>query len=238
MKQLSENWFVEPLFDYEYKSYEIMAYAKAIEQRFSESKFYPYLSEVQRHIRNLEAFSKAKSDMEAQMRSELKDIDLQKLALIRDALPDDSGLISELNDIISFAQKRFEFLQSSGSKVLNELSKFIEISPLGMLGALENPGFLLFKHESNIRIYTYRFRYVRRPFGSENYKDVCTAYHSELTAHRFSNLNHIKWDLVKSQKGLDQAVNAYLVESKLALPQYETLVPFAKEYLIKTATAA
>ncbi len=237
MKQLSENWFVEPLFDYEYKSYEILAYAKGIEQCFSEIKLYPYLSEVKRHLHDLEAFSKAKSDLDAQMRSELKKIDLYRLKLIRDALPDQSGLISELNDIISFAQERFENLQISGNKLLTELSKFIEISPLGMQGSAENPGFLLFKCDSRIRIYTYHFRYVRRPEGNENYKDVCTAYHSELTAPRFSNLNHIKWDLVKAQRGLNNAVNAYLVESKLTIPQYETLVPLAKEYLIKTATS-
>lgn len=238
MKQLSENWFVEPLFDYEYKSYEILAYSQGIQQCFSESKFYPYLSELQRHIHNLEAFRKAKSEMEGQMRSELKEIDLQKLALIRDLPADESGLISELNDIITFAQERFHHLQTSGRQVLSELSKFVEISPLGILGSVENPGFLLFKHDSKVRVYTYRFRYVRRPLGSDNYKDVCTAYHSELTTQRFSNLNHIKWDLVKSQRGLEQSVNAYLVESRLALPQYETLVPIAKEYLIKTATAA
>lgn len=235
MKQLSETWFIEPLFDYEYKSYEVMAYVQGIESHFAESKFYPYLDQVRKLLQGLEGFRLAKEGLEARLRSQLVEVDLQKLRLIREALPDSGGLISELDEIVKFAEKTLDQLQVEGQKQLDTLACNVAISPLGIIGPQGKPGLLLFRQWNAMRVYSYEFRMVRRPFALEAYKDVSTRYITEVTLGQFSNYSTIKWDMIKSQPALNvSASNAFLIETDALLPHYETLLPLAKQFLIKT----
>lgn len=236
MKQLSETWFVEPLFDYEYKTYEVMAYAQSMESRFSERKLFPYLDDVKRLLHNLDAYRAAKEDISENLRTELLEVDFNRLKMIREALPDSSGVMAELDGIVRFASHTLGNLYREGSAILDELLNAVEITPLGILGAAENPGWLLFRKPRSVRIYSYHFRLVRRPFGNDSYKDVCTKYHSEITAGRFENLNAVKWELMNSSEVVTRAApNAFLIETGLKLPQCETLMPIAKHFLIRSA---
>jgi hypothetical protein len=234
MKQLSVNWFVEPLFDFEYKTYEVLAYAKSVTDQFAQHRFYPYIDEVVQHKALLDGFIHAKASVEGKLRSDLIELDLDHLRLIREQLPDSSGLIRELDSILHFASRTFTKLQSAGMDQLASLSEKVEITPVGIQVSAEHPGFLFFRKGSSVRIYSYRFRLVRRPYSAGAYKDVCTQYLSELSTHQFTNYSHIKWDLIKSQKSFaSTALNAYLVETSANLPQHETLIPLAKQFLIK-----
>lgn len=236
MKKLSETWFAEPVFDYEYKTYEVMAYAKSMEDRFSQRKFFPYLDDVKRTLHNLDAYRTAKAQMTDGLKTDLLELDLRRLQMIRAALPDNSGIMATLDEIVNFAAQMLGGLYKEGTEILDQLSREVEITPLGIHGGALNPGFLFFRKPRSVRIYTYYFRLVRRPWSKESYKDVCTRYHSEIAAGPFDNLNAVKWDLMGREKGLgSKAPNAYLVHTDIQLPQYETLLPIAKRYLIKTA---
>jgi len=236
MKQLSETWFVEPLFDYEYKTYEVMAYAKNMESQFSERKFFPYLDDVKRLLNNLDAYRAAKAEMGDSLRTDLLEVDLKRLKMIREALPDNCGIMAELDGIVRFASHTLGNLYREGSAILDELLSDVEITPLGILASADNPGWLFFRKSRSVRIYSYHFRLVRRPFGNNSYKDVCTNYHSEITTGRFENLNAVKWELMNKSDIVSRATpNVYLVETGLRLPQCETLLPIAKHFLIRSA---
>jgi len=234
MKQLSETWFVEPLFDYEYKSYEVLAFAKEVKKHFESSRLFPYLAEVSRHTSMLKAYRLAKEAIGGSLRTDLLEIDLKRLQLIRDAIPDKGGVMAELDQIIAFAEEVFERTHQEGNHLLEDLTDMIEIHPVGIVAAPGSPGYLLFRRDQKIRVYSYHYRLVRRAFTTEAYKDVCTQYHSEWTLSRFENVHTIKCDLIKGQRQSSvAATNAFVVETSLDLPQYETLLPIAKQHLIK-----
>lgn len=232
MSTLSDTWFVEPLFDYEYKTYEVMAYVHKVSLQFSLQKFFPHLAELRSHLHNIEGFQKAKMEMTDQLRTELVEVDLRRLQLIRNALPDNIGIMAELDEIVNFAAKALEQLQNEGRKQLEALKPQIEIVPLGVLGPAGHPGYLFVRAGKSLRIYTYHFRWVRQAYAINQFKDVCTHYHSEVPVTPFMNFQAVKWDLIKSAPALR---NAYLVESGVDVPYCETLIPIAKEFLIRTA---
>lgn len=236
MKQLSETWFIEPLFDYEYKTYEVLAYAKGMESQFSERKLFPYLDDVRRLLHNLDAYKAAKADLSENLRTDLLEVDLKRLAMIREALPDSSGVMAELDGIVNFAAGTLGNLYREGSAIVDELTKDVEITPVGITGFAENPGWLFFRKPHSVRIYSYHFRLVRRPMGNQSYKDICTKYHSEVAAGRFENLNAVKWELMNTCTTVNRSTpNTYLVETGLRIPHYETLLPIAKRFLLSTA---
>ncbi len=237
MATLSDTWYVEPLFDYEYKTYEVLAFVGGMEKQFSLHKLFPYLSELRKQINNLEDFRKAKTEMSEGLRRELLDVDLRRLQLIRASLPNEQGIMDELDEIIKFAVKAMEGVQVAGEKQLDDLKNQVNISPLGVLGAPDNPGFLLVQANGWWRIYNYHFRLVRQLYNAEPFKDVCTQYLYEVKQRPFMNLNAVKWELVKKQPALHGSViNAYAVEAQIDLPYYETLMPIVKDYLIRTVT--
>ncbi len=235
MKNLSETWYVEPLFDYEYKTYELLSYIQGVDAQFSENKLQPYLAHLRRHIDQLIAYRYAKEEVEGGLRRELSDIDLKKLRLIRAAIPDEQGVMAELDAIIAFAEERLNMLYRDGAQLLDQLSEEVYIEPVGILGAPDQPGWLLFRKPKSVRVYSYHFRLVRRPYSQESYKDVCTTYLTEIEAGRFSNLSSVKWSLLKMRGAAENhAPNAYAVEAQSDLPQHETLLPIAKAFLIST----
>lgn len=236
MKSLSENWLVEPVFDYEYKTYELMAYTKGIEAEFEKSKFYPYLDELKKHLYSLEEFTKIKDGISQAMRTDLVEVDLKRLAMMRASLPDNGGIIAELDGIVNFAKVRLEQLRKVGVQKFDDVAALVEIAPLGMLGSSRNAGFLFFRRNGEINVYSYHFRLVRRPFDNEAYKDVCTRFHSKIAASRFASLQNIKWDFIKALPPMERiSTNVYTVEAQISLPQWETLLPLVKLHLIKTA---
>lgn len=232
MVKLRDTWLVEPIFDFEYKTYELKAYSRDLSKCFSEMKYYPYLPELERHMALIETYRTLKAEMEGRFRRELCKIDLKRLEMVRERLPQDSGVIAELDEIIDFAREHLMELYKNGRKSLDDAVEKVQISPLGIVSASTQKGFLLFRKSQTTRIYTYEMRLVRRPGISEKYKDVKSQYLTEISTGMFTNFNEIKWDLLKREKG-QAAQNAFLVETNTELPQYETLLPLAKHYILE-----
>lgn len=78
------------------------------------------------------------------------------------------------------------------------------------------------------RIYKYRYRFVRRPYESEAYKDVMTEFLDERTTGRFPNFRELKMQYREKNE-----INTYLIETETEIPVFETLLPVAKEFLLQ-----
>jgi len=233
MVNLSETWYVEPVFDYEYKTYQLRSYTKSLAERFSEWKFYPYLNELRAHLERLEEFKLVRAELQKNLRREVTRIDLDRLKLIRKSIPEDTGVISELGEIVDFAIVHLSHHYRDGLQNLDELRTQVQISPLGIFTGFQDSGFLFFRKTTSTRIYSYHLRIIRRSVADEVYKDVQTTFIDEISTGMFTNFNDLKWDLIRSTRK-PEITRAYLVETNSAFPQYETLLPIAKCYLINT----
>lgn len=230
MNQLSKNWIIEPVFDYEFKTYQALAYTSSAEKNFEKKKLFPYLIDIKQHIDRLAAFRDSVLKLENGIRTELLGADPETFELIY-RTPSENEVSEFLREVISFALEKFNPVYQRGLEEKIEVANNISITPVGILLPETFGGLLFLERFRRTRIYEYRYRIVRRPLKEEVYKDVRTNFVDELDTGMFPNYRNMKLDYLK-QMGKDQEMNTYLIETDMDLPTFETLMPVVKERLI------
>jgi len=230
MSRLSNDWLIEPVFDYEYKTYQILAYTSQAKKWFKKSMLFPYLPEIQSHIRRLSIYKQSVLHLENELRTDLIGVDFNQLKLIRERLSDD-GVMETVNDVLEFALENLSLTYQSGLSEKESLLEQISISPVGILSPEKSGGLILLNNSGKTRIYKYSYRFVRRPYESDSYKDVITEFLDERTTGRFPNFGEMKMQYRKKNE-----INTYLFETETEIPVFETLLPVAKEFLLQKET--
>jgi hypothetical protein len=228
MTRLSDSWYAEPLFDFEYKSYQLMAYERDLTGHFAALRFYPYLPEVHRHLERIQAFRLMKASFESGLRTTLTGIDEQRMQLTREGVEHHSGLLHEVDSILSFAERRLANTYDEGLAKYERTAQEVHMEPVGIEVEGCKWGYLLLRRSTRTRLYTYSIRMVQRPVADEHYKDVVTNYVDEISTSRFTNFGDVKIQLIRA---FNTPGNAYLIESAIDLPAAETLLPIAKQRL-------
>ncbi|HKK40017.1 MAG TPA: hypothetical protein VJ949_11410 [Cryomorphaceae bacterium] len=227
MSRLSNDWLIEPVFDYEYKTYQILAYTSQAEKRFEKSMLFPYLSDIQSHLRNLTLYKQSVLNLENELRTDLIGININQLKLIRQRIEDD-GIMNTLNDVLEFALEKLSSTYQLGISEKEHLMGQINIRPIGLLSPENTGGLILLNNSKKTRIYKYSYRFIRRPFESDSYKDVITMFLDERTTGRFPNFRELKMQYRERNE-----INTYLIETESEIPVFETLLPVAKEFLLQ-----
>ncbi len=227
MSRLSNDWLIEPVFDYEYKTYQVLAYTSQAQQRFEESMLFPYLPDIQNHLRKLNLYKQSVLNLENELRTNLIGIDLKQQRLIRERLSD-NGVMSTLNDVLEFALEKLSSTYQLGISEKENLMEQINIRPIGLLSPQSKGGLILLNSSKKTRIYKYTYRFVRRPYESESYKDVMTQFLDERDTGRFPNFRELKMEYRETHE-----INTYLIETETEIPIFETLLPVAKEFLLQ-----
>lgn len=224
---LSKDWLIEPVFDFEYKSYQIMAYTSRAQQKFERSMIFPYLSDIYFHLSNLNSYQEGIASLESEMKSDLLGFDLKNQQLIREDLRDGS-VVRTLQEVADFANNKLGFLYQMGLEEKEKLRELIQISPVGIVGATNTGGLLLLNQNRITRIYKYQYRMVRRPREMEVYKDVVTEFIGERSVGVLPNFQKLKMEYASEGE-----YNTYLVECAESIPVFETVIPLTKEYLLE-----
>lgn len=228
---LSDNWFLEPVFDFEYKSYQVLGYAQSLNSHFADMLFYPYIDDLTRHLQRLQKYVQAKAELESRLHREIEELDFENKKIIKKSVDDQNGLISELQEILLFAQNHFDSTLKYASIELANLSKEIEIQQLGLSDLNLERGILLFRRPTFTRIYNYTLRAVQRPGNIQVHKDLKTNYVQDVSTGAFTNFNEIKWNILKSTGNMSGS-NAFLIQANRDFPHYELVMPIVKKHLI------
>jgi hypothetical protein len=234
MQYLAQNWFLEPVLDFEYKSYEVLGYTQKLEKVFDQWRFFPYFDEFATHIQQIKSYRKAKAVLEEKLKRDIEKIDLQQMKLVKAGISGTSTEMAQLEEILRFAAGKFEEMERLGREQLNLARNELEISPLGLIDLNNSNGLLLFRKLDSTRIYEYAFRAIRRPGNKYSYKDLRTNYLTEINTGRFANYSDIKWKAIKNA-GATTGTNAYLISTNVEIPYFATLMPCVKNYLIAQA---
>jgi hypothetical protein len=227
MIRLSKDWLIEPVFDYEYKSYQILAYTAQAQEKFEKSMIFPYLGDIQFHIRNINSYQEAITGLEKEMKTDLIGIDLKRKQLIREDLKEDA-VVATLHEVAEFASYKLANIYQRGMEEKEKLKELIHISPVGILGATNTGGLLLLNQARKTRVYKYQYRMVRRPHGNEAYKDVVTQFIGERNVGILPDFQKLKMEYVSGGE-----YNTYLIECDSSVPVFETVMPITKEYLLE-----
>ncbi len=232
MDRLSKDWIIEPVFDYEYKTYQALGYLHRVSEKFDNGFLFPYLTELKWHCDQLDEYRKAALKFEGSIRTELLGLNLEEYRLIRKKFNKNEAL-EMVHRLLEFAGSRFITVYNHGLEEKRNILSHVNISPVGLLYPKRgNTGLFFIEGQPSTRVYEYTYRFVQRPNQDEAYKDVMTTFLGEVDLGMFPNYSDLKLEYIRKSNHRGD-VNTYLVETDIELPAFETLVPMVKEFLLR-----
>lgn len=231
MKKLTDTWFIEGYIDFELKKYTILAYLQEINACFDAYKLYPQLGDVIFHYNNLVAFRENKRYLQEQFPKRLTGIQLEKLELVYEQMIKDDELMQELEDIINYSAGKIKRTINNGTEIYELVEEKFTIFPVGLVPMYTNEGYFFLSDGAarSIRVYEYRLSIFEK---DETYRAIKTAYIDEWQRNIVNTYESIKSALIKRNKQLPNPA-VYSIETELAFPIDETLLPIAKRSLVR-----
>ncbi len=237
MKQLSETWFAEGRIDFELKKYTLLAYLQEVNRYFNENKLYPQLADIIFHYNNIVAFRENKKYLQEHFPKKLTGVQLEKLQLLYEQMIDDDELMQELEDIIHYSAGKIRTTIDSGTEIYEFVEENINISPVGIIPLDTNEGYFFLSAGKARQTTVYQYRLSIFEKHDEKYRSIRTAFIDHRSRSIASTYEHIKAELIRHRRNLPNPA-VYSIETELAFPVDETLLPVAKRRLVKFITEA
>ena len=232
MKTLSETWFTEGYIDFELKKYTLLAYLNTVSKVFDQNMLYPQLADVIFHYNNIVAFRENKKFLQEHFPKQLTDINIQKLQFAYEKMIEDDELMKELEDIIQYSARKIKSTIKVGAEIYEFVEDKLNIEPVGLIPLDVNEGYLFIKDGtySNTVVYQYRMTIFEK--HDEKYRGIRTDYVESWQRTVSNSPQNIKSELIRNKKDLPNPA-VYHIETDLAYPLEETLLPIAKRSFVK-----
>jgi hypothetical protein len=232
MKSLSETWFAEGFIDFELKKYTLLAYLQEVSKYFNENKLYPQLADVIFHYNNIIAFRENKKFLQEHFPKQLTEINMQKLQLVYERMIEDDELMKELEEIIHYSASKIKTTIEAGTEIYEFVESKLTIEPVGLLPLDTNEGYFFLKDSRYNETVVYQYRLTIFEKHDEKYRGIRTDYVQQWRRTVSNTPENLKRLLIKERKELPNPA-VYNIESELAYPLEETLLPIAKRCFVK-----
>lgn len=232
MKTLSQTWFAEGYIDFELKKYTILAYLQEVNRHFDENKLYPQLADIIFHYHNLVKFRENKKFLQEQFPKRLTGIQMEKLQVLYEAMIADDELMEELETIIHFASGEMQGTIRNGSEIYEFVENKIQIEPVGLVPLDNKEGYFFLGRGTSLSTLVYHYRVSIFEKHTENYRAIKTSFITEWQRSIANTYENMKGNLIREKKDLPNPA-VYTIETPLAFPVEETLLPIAKRCLVK-----
>jgi hypothetical protein len=230
--KLNETWFLEGYIDFELQKYRLLAYLQEVNKYFTESKLYPLLSDVIFHYNNLVSFRDNKKFIQDQFPKRLDQVDIQKLELLYEKMLSDNELMKELEQITRFAIDEMKSTIGNGAEIYDFVEKNLRIEPVGIMPLYKNEGYMLLRYGNYHEIRAYSYTITLFEHQAARYKGLRLQYLNSWEHNFINTFEHVKREIIRSIRTLPNPA-VFSVESPLAFPFDETLLPVAKRMLAK-----
>lgn len=232
MATLSSNWVTEKHIDFEYKKYLLLGYLKEVSEQFDSARLYPFLGDLIRHYRNLLSIRDGKQTLSMQFPEQLKTADVAKLRMVYEKLVADDEVMEEIGNIIHYSIPQFEKHIREGKEIYEFIESHLNIAPVGIVPLQSDEGYLLLRYagSTNTLVYEYHLTVFEGP--DDRYRGVHTQYLCSFPSTPFQTFENIKSELIRFRRELPNPAT-YVVESDMAFPILETLLPIAKRTLVR-----
>ena len=149
----------------------------------------------------------------------------------------DDDLMKELEEIINYSAGEMKSTISSGAEIYEFVEENLTITPIGIvpLDIQEGYFFLSAGNTRATRVYQYRLSIFEK--REEKFRSIKTSYIEMLQRSIVNTYENIKSDLIRNRSDLPNPA-VYSIETNLALPVEETLLPIAKRTLVKLISTA
>lgn len=221
MKQLSKNWILEGLQDFEYKKYLILAYSNFIRKEFQSLKLFPYYLDLKEQKRYIDEIVKISKDVK----------------IGKEIIPSQNETIKYIYDTTLFAEREFNVLIDESEEVLHNLNLKIRVAPIGLVTNSRFSGYLIFKNGStkDVLIFNYLLDYF--DIITKQFDNIKLRFISVLNKGLFETYESLKLKILKDfYKRFDMGLNMFLISTEKKIPLFESLMPIGtkklKDYLI------
>jgi hypothetical protein len=235
MVTLHDNWLTEGVLDFEYKKYVLLNYLKHIDQQFLSNRLFPHLSELRFHLSSCMLLQTNKQSIRSAFPKNLKGIDMRTFKPVYDEVVHDDRYLTELNDILDYAIPKFSESLDEGTDRFTLVGESIRISPLGIVPLRTEEGYLFFLDPTDRMVSIFRFQLAL--FNERKERDLKTDFVDRVRTGIGRTVEQIKIDLVRQNRMLPNPAT-YVVESKYRFPLQETLLPVAKQLIVKYLNVA
>jgi hypothetical protein len=232
MKTLSETWFADGYIDFELKKYVLLAYLQEVNRCFNENKLYPQLADIIFHYNNLVAFRENKKYLQEQFPKKLTGIQMEKLQVLYEQIIEDDELMHELEDIINYSTGEMKSAISNGSQIYEFVEDKLTIFPVGLVPLDTNEGYFFLSEGSYRTTFVYQYRLSFFEKHDEKFRAIRTEYVNEWDRNMVNTYENIKAELLRAKRDLPNPA-VYCIETDLAFPLAETLLPVAKRSLVR-----
>lgn len=232
MKRLSKDWLVEKHVDLEYKKYVLLAYLQEVSNNYDQNILYPFLADLIEHYKQLVELKNDTDKLVSLFPSTLKKMDLKKFQMVYQSYNDESDLIKELKEIIHYSIPQFEHYLKEGKQIYDFVEQKLYISPVGLIPLYSNEGYMLLSNgnENQTNVFEYQISVFEK--ADVKYRGIHTRFITNYQRNLSTTYEYIKRDLIRSLPKLPNPAT-FAVESDLTLPLEPTLLPIAKQALVK-----
>jgi hypothetical protein len=234
MNPLSKTWLTDGLIDFEYKKYQLLAYAQNVKSCYDQSRLYPYLADTIEHMRNLNTIRHNADSIKHETDRTLKGLDWQGLSLAYEHAPLSNDAMEEVNRIIDFALPTFQLLLYDGKALYDSIEKHLSLSPVGIMPLRTEEGYLFLNGDKKptLLVYQYSIRKLEDPY--EKTRILALEYISDFSLSIRWNYESVKQEIIRTHQALPNPA-VYAIRSDIEIPFEETFLPMAKRYFLQHA---
>lgn len=231
-KQLTTNWLVEGMIDFEYKKYLLLAYLQDVSKNFDAQKVYPFLSDLIFHYQNLVIFKEQKQKVSGELTRRIRKIDLDSFRIEYEKLMNDDEYLDEIEKILRFAIPRIKQQMKNGQELYDLVEDRLKIEPIGIVPLQSDEGYLLLNNGRNADTKVYNYQLTIFESASEKYRAIRIHYLRSYIRKLTNTYEAIKLDLIRNNRALPNPAT-FVVRSDYTFPLEETLLPIAKRSLVR-----
>ncbi len=232
MTSLSETWFTEGYIDFELKKYTLLAYLQHVNSYFNQNKLYPQLADIIFHYNNIVAFRENRKFLQERFPKQLSEINMKKLQIEYEKMIEDSELMQELEEIIHYSAEKIKLTIQSGTELYEFVEDTLKIEPVGLLPLDTREGYLLICDGRFNTTVAYKYELTIYEKHDEKYRGLRTDYINQWIRSASNSVENIKAELIRNRRNFPNPA-VYNIETSLAYPMEETLLPIAKRTFVK-----
>ena len=236
MKPLSETWFAEGFIDFELKKYTLLAYLQHVNKYFNENKLYPQLADIVFHYNNIVAFRDNRKFLQEHFPKQLTEINMQKLQVVYEKMIEDSDMMKELEEIIHYSEQKIKSTIQNGTEIYEFVEAKLNIEPVGLIPLDTTEGYLLICDCRFNTTVAYQYHLTIYEKHDEKYRGIRTDFVNQWIRSVSNSPENIKAELIRNRREFPNPA-VYNIETTLAYPLEETLLPIAKRSFVKYISA-
>jgi hypothetical protein len=232
LKSLGLNWFIEGSLDFEYKKYLLLDYLQEINRHFDKSQLYPNLSDLVFHYNNLLDFKQNKTVLQQAFPQRLTQADIEAVKLTYKKIVEDDSSMQEIERIITYAINEMDPALQTGKEIYDFVESRLMIDPVGLVPLVPYQGYFSLRNGGERTNWVYEYQITIFENKDDRYRGINIQFVDTFEQSISNTPEAIKLHLINQRRHLPNPA-VYYVQSDIAFPLEQTLLPVAKRCLVK-----